>query len=651
MHVTIQQLETWLGESESERLEFKQASKDYDSKKLARYCAALANEGGGHVVLGVSDRKPHRITGSQAFADLGKEKLKLVERLHLRVDAASIDHSEGRVVVFEVPPRPLGVPIAFEGAYWMRSGESLVPMTQDRLKAIFAEAGPDFSAEICPDAGLDALDPEAVGKFRDLWQKHSGNTTLAERSTEQLLVDAELLVDGGITYAALILLGERRALGRHLALAEVIFEYRSSEASIDHNQRQEFREGFFLFRDALWGLINLRNDLHFYQEGMVRTSLPSFNEMAVREAILNAVSHREYRSEGSIFVRQFPRKIEIESPGGFPSGVDSENLLWKQRPRNRRIAETFQRCGLVERAGQGANRIFETSILEGKLPPDFRGTDAYQVLLILDGEMRDALFVRFLARAREETGDLSTNDLVVLDAVHRRATIPRHLADRVDSLCERGVLEAGAEGVALSPRIYELLGKNGLREQKPVSLLAATGMPKYKLAAILFTDVGAYSGALNGNEAGILSLLEEHNRLLRAAVDRHDGRVVKTMGDGFMVEFPSATAAVSCALDAQRAFARHNTAAGEDRQILVRMGVHAGEVAVRPDEDLLGLTVNVAARLEQEAPIGRVCVSDPVLGMVRHKVSAAVEPLGVRELKGVGPAELYALSPADEWSE
>ncbi|MCP4656160.1 MAG: adenylate/guanylate cyclase domain-containing protein [bacterium] len=108
---------------------------------------------------------------------------------------------------------------------------------------------------------------------------------------------------------------------------------------------------------------------------------------------------------------------------------------------------------------------------------------------------------------------------------------------------------------------------------------------------------------------------------------------------------------MSCALDAQRAFARHNTAAGEDRQILVRMGVHAGEVAVSPDGDLLGLTVNVAASLEQEAPMGGVCVSDLVLGMVRRKVSAAVEPLGVRELKGVGPSELHALSPADEWSE
>ncbi len=103
----------------------------------------------------------------------------------------------------------------------------------------------------------------------------------------------------------------------------------------------------------------------FYtDEGFVRSKVPSFNEDAVREAILNAVSHRDYREEGSIFVRQFPDKIEIVSPGGFPRGIDPGNLLWKQKPRNRRIAETFARCGLIERSGQGANRIFEASILE-----------------------------------------------------------------------------------------------------------------------------------------------------------------------------------------------------------------------------------------------------------------------------------------------
>ena len=75
--------------------------------------------------------------------------------------------------------------------------------------------------------------------------------------------------------------------------------------------------------------------------------------------LLNAVSHRDYRHPGSVFVRQFPRHIEIVSPGGFPPGITPENILDHQFPRNRRIAETFARCGLVERSGQGADRIVE----------------------------------------------------------------------------------------------------------------------------------------------------------------------------------------------------------------------------------------------------------------------------------------------------
>lgn len=344
----------------------------------------------------------------------------------------------------------------------MRAGERLTPMTPDRLRAIFAEATPDFSAEICPGAALDDLDPKAIALFRDLWRNHSGNDALGTLPEAQLLEDAELLLDGAVTYAALILLGTRKALGRHLALAELIFEYRSHAAHIDYQQRQEYREGFFLFRNEIWDTINLRNDLRFYtDEGFVRSKIPSFNEDAVREAILNAVSHRDYREEGSIFLRQFPNKIEIVNPGGFPRGITPDNLLWKQKPRNRRISESFARCGLIERSGQGANRIFEACILEGKLPPDFRGSDPYQVAMTLYGEINPGL-VRFLKRARKEVGPLDTRDLLVIDAVHRKTPIAALLESQIEPLCERGVLERSGEGLMLSRGILDLTVSNGL---------------------------------------------------------------------------------------------------------------------------------------------------------------------------------------------
>jgi len=159
------------------------------------------------------------------------------------------------------------------------------------------------------------------------------------------------------------------ALGRFLAQAEVIFEYRSTEVPGPANQRDEYRQGFLLFYDKLWDTVNLRNDLQHYQEGFVMHPVPTFSEQSVREATLNAVSHRDYRHPGSVFVRQFPRRIEIVSPGGFPAGVTPENILYRQNARNRLIADNLARCGLVERAGQGANRMFAESVRQGKRLP------------------------------------------------------------------------------------------------------------------------------------------------------------------------------------------------------------------------------------------------------------------------------------------
>ena len=113
--------------------------------------------------------------------------------------------------------------------------------------------------------------------------------------------------------------------------------------------------------------------------------MPAFNEDVVREALLNAVAHREYSNGQSVFVRQFPNRLEIISPGGFSGGVTAENIITRQHQRNQCIAEAFQRCGLVERSGQGADLMFRTCIQEGKSHPDYSQSDSYRVMLVLDG--------------------------------------------------------------------------------------------------------------------------------------------------------------------------------------------------------------------------------------------------------------------------
>lgn len=466
MSASIPEIEAWLRGKEDEHLEFKEAKTRFDFDKLVKYCAALANEGGGNLVLGVTDKHPRRIVGTQAFESVERTKAGLVERLRIRIEIDELERHGLRVLVVRVPPRPLGVPIAVNGAYMMRAGEDLVPMTPDQLRRIFAEAGPDFSAEICTGARLEDLAPDAIEAFRRRWSRKSNARQSVEASNAQLLHDSELLVDGGVTYAALALCGTREALGRHLSQAELVFEYRSSEESGPASFREEFRQGLLLYHDRLWELVNLRNDLQHFQDGLFVLDVPTFSERTVREAILNAVCHREYRDGGSVFVRQFPRRIEIVSPGGFPSGITTENLLWQQKPRNRRIAEALARCGLIERAGQGFDLMYGECIRHSKPLPDFSRTDDHFVWLTLHGTVQDPAFLRFLEQVGRETQfPFHLEDLLVLDLVHRELRVPPDLARRLGPLLESGILERVGRGRGtrhlLSRRFFLSVGRSG----------------------------------------------------------------------------------------------------------------------------------------------------------------------------------------------
>jgi ATP-dependent DNA helicase RecG len=466
MSTPLERLQIWMAEPEAERLEFKEAKSNFDYDKLAKYCSALANEGGGKIILGVTDKRPRRVVGSRAFLEPGRTVAQLTRGLQFRIEFEEIRHPEGRVLVFIAPPHMLGVPVQHEGIYWARAGDELRPMPPDQLRRILDEATPDFSAELHPKAVLSDLDPNLIELFRSMWRRKSGNAALERLSHQQLLKDAELMLEGKLTIAALILAGTKAALGRYLAQAEVIFEYRSTEASLPHQQRIEYRQGFLGVLDGLWATLNLRNETLHYQEGLFIGDIPAFNESVVREAILNAVAHRDYRRPESVFVRQFPRKLEIVSPGGLPDGITVDNLLWKQSPRNRRIAEACAKCGLVERSGQGANRMFEESIKEGKPKPDFTGTDAHQVAVTIRGEIQNPEFLRFLEKVgKERSASFTTSDLLILDSIQSDAPLPPELQSRVLHLLEQGVIERIGRGrgsrLIFSRGLYRHLGKGG----------------------------------------------------------------------------------------------------------------------------------------------------------------------------------------------
>jgi len=186
---------------------------------------------------------------------------------------------------------------------------------------------------------------------------------------------------------------------------------------------------------------------------------------------LNAVSHRDYQLSGSVFIRQFPRRLMLESPGGFPLGITEQNILDRQLPRNRRIADIFAKCGLVERSGQGMNLMFELSIQQSKATPSFTGTDQYQVVLNLDGKVQDPHFLQFLEKVGRETLDIfSTADFLLLDHIHRGNKIPDVLQNRLQALVDKGIIERFGRGrgikYILSRRYYKMIDEKGVYTRK-----------------------------------------------------------------------------------------------------------------------------------------------------------------------------------------
>jgi len=466
-----EQLDEWIDSQEGEHFEFKEAKANFHFDTLSKYCCALANEGGGKVILGVTDKRPRRVVGTKAFSQPEKTRRSLMERIPLRIDVIEINYDGKRVLVFDIPSRPVGMPIRCGDTYWSRRADSLVPMDEGRLRAIFAEAGHDFSADICRGATIEDLDHDAIEDFRRRWMEKSKNKGLVSLSHVQLLHDAEVLLDDGLTYAALVLFGTRQALGKHLGQAEVVFEYRSSDASGPAQQRLEFRQGFFLFYEQLWEAINRRNDLQHFQDGLFVLDVPTFEERTVREAVLNAVSHRDYQLGGNVFIRQYPRRLMAESPGGFPVGITLDNVLDRQSPRNRRIADVFARCGLVERSGQGMNLMFERSIQQGKPRPDFTGTDDYNVVVTLHGQVQDLRFLKFMEKVGQETlASFGTHDFLVLDLVHHDERVPENLRPSLLKLVELGLIERMGRGKGvryiLSRRFYAAILKKGVYTRK-----------------------------------------------------------------------------------------------------------------------------------------------------------------------------------------
>jgi ATP-dependent DNA helicase RecG len=502
---SLEQLNVWLTRPESKHLEFKEAKNQFNSSKdLPDYCAALANEGGGKLILGITDKKV--VCGTTAFFNsFNSLSNELLQKLGVRIDVEELFHPDGRLLIFHVPSRPVGKPVKSTGNYTypMRAGESLVEMDAETLKRIFNETEADFSAKIVPNITLDDIDNMAVDNFKQRWAQKQQRDEYAAYSKEKVLRSIGLLDDDGLTYAALILFGKKEKIDRLLPDSEIIFEWRQDPKKIAHDFRKNWRSPFFSIFDDIWESINARNIRFPYQDGLFQYEVYAFSEKPIREALLNAIAHRDYSIKGqSIFIKVSSEEFSIESPGGFPQGVTIENILVKSVWRNRSIAEVLEKAGLVERSGQGMDDIFRKTISEGKGIPNFRGTDSFTVRLNIPSQVKDPKFILFLEKIiREQQVSFSFEEILELEQIRQNQKLS--FSEFKNKFLENGIIEKIGKTkdakYILSHKYYAHQGRVGLHTK-------LIGLPRDKYKELIIKHLERNKGYLRDLEDAIPEL-------------------------------------------------------------------------------------------------------------------------------------------------
>lgn len=414
------------------------------------YVTALCNEKGGSLVIGMEDKYPHKVVGTrQNENSTGELEANIYRDTGIRPKIYELYEDEaekkGRVLVIDVPSRPAGTVFKFEDVPLMRVGEELKPMSDEVYLSIIQENEPDFSQQICRDATLDELDPDALSVLKEKYAKKQNNPIFLTLSNRQILSNLQLITDEGVTNAAVILLGKEDFIKRVYPQASVMLEYRHSESQITFDNRISYSQPFFIMIDRLWHDIDLRNGKFQIKEGPYIFDVPYFNEEVIRESINNAITHRDYTRHSETVIKQYPQKLIVTNAGGFPHGVTIDNILTvPSTPRNRLLADVLSKTGIVERSGQGIDKIFYRTLSEGKEAPDYSGSDAFNVELILSAIIQDKAFALFIESVQQnlaEDNKLSVFEIVVLDKIRRNEKTTTLDKAVIKQLMDRNLIE------------------------------------------------------------------------------------------------------------------------------------------------------------------------------------------------------------------
>ncbi len=423
-------------QSENEVVEFKEAKDNFDFSKLGQYFSALSNEANLHevtcawLVFGIKD-KGHTIVGSRyrigqnALNSLKKE---IADKTTDRITFIEIYEQklpEGRVVLFQIPPAPKGVPIAFEGHYYGRDWESLVPLNIEEMERIRRQVKINDWSAMLTEATLDDLDAAAIQKAKDNFAVK--NPRIVEEiktwDAKTFLSKAQLSINGKITNTAILLLGKPEA---SIYLKPVVPQitwvlYTKEKVERDY---YHFRPPYILAVDEV--LARIRNIKYRYlKDGtLFPEEVDQYNVQNIKEALSNCIAHMDYALGGRIGVAENEDGyLSFVNPGSFLPG-NIEQVIHSEEPptiyRNPLLASIMESINMIDSIGSGIKRMFLVQSERYFPLPDYE-LENNKVKMTLTGKILNMDYARLLAKSKE----LSLDDIILLDKIQKKKTISK----------------------------------------------------------------------------------------------------------------------------------------------------------------------------------------------------------------------------------
>jgi ATP-dependent DNA helicase RecG len=434
--MTDKELEVILGTlrnlpAETEVVEFKEAKNNYHFDKIGKYFSALSNEANlkgkpyAWMIFGVENTH-HNIVGSSfrsSRKDLDSLKSEIARKTTNRItfiEIHELNTSGGRIVLFQIPAAPKGFPIAFEGHYYGRDGEELVPLNLEEIERIRAQASTeDWSAAVIEDAAVEDLDERAIAVARANFKSKFPDKVAEVDSWDTLtfLNKAKLTIKGKITRSAIILLGKEEA-EHFISPAEAKIRWLLKDSKGNDKDYMIVGCPLLLAVDKIYAKI--RNSKYRYlKEGtLFPEEIDQYEPFTIREAINNCIAHQDYSLGGRINVVEMDDQLVFTNLGSFIPG-DIQKVVQDNAPeehyRNRFLATAMFNLKMVDTAGGGIRKMFNFQRQRFFPMPDY-DLSGNKVRVTIAGKVLDIDYARLLARNSE----LSLEEIILLDKVQKK---------------------------------------------------------------------------------------------------------------------------------------------------------------------------------------------------------------------------------------